>query len=204
MTENKLEQEAKFRISSLAKLEKRLIELGAVKVHERTFEMNLRFDNTEGQFAREYKVLRLRQDQKAHLTYKGPGDRTSSIASREEIEIEVSDFDTARQFLQALGYQVVVTYEKYRADYHLDNVEITLDEMPFGYFSEIEGPNEKSIHAAADKLGLNWEARSKFSYLAIFAAVKEAHSLDIRDLTFKAFEGVEISLEKIGLMMADR
>ena len=145
----------------------------------------------------------MRHDQKAHLTYKGPGDRTSSVASREEIEIEVSDFETAREFLEALGYQVIVTYEKYRADYHLDNVEVTLDEMPFGYFSEIEGPDEHSIQTAAEKLGLNWEARSKLSYLAIFAAVKETYSLDIQNLTFEAFNGLEISMEKIGLKMAD-
>ena len=203
MTVNKLEQEAKFWISRLDQLEDRLRKLGAVEIHKRTFELNLRFDNTDRKFSREYKVLRLRQDQKAHLTYKGPGDPTSTIASRAEIEIEVSDFDTARRFLEALGYQVTVIYEKYRADFHLDNVEVTLDEMPYGTFSEIEGPDEKSIRSAAGKLGLNWEARSKLSYLAIFTALKQAYSLETQDLTFDAFAGQAITLEKIGLKPAD-
>jgi adenylate cyclase, class 2 len=203
MTVNKLEQEAKFWINRLDELEDRLRKLGAVEFHKRTFELNLRFDDADRKFSREYKVLRLRQDQKAHLTYKGPGDPSSAVASRAEIEIEVSDFDTARRFLEALGYQVTVIYEKYRADFHMDNVEVTLDEMPYGTFSEIEGPDEKSIRAAADKLGLNWEARSKLSYLAIFAAVKKAYSLEIQDLTFDAFAGQAITLEKIGLSPAD-
>ena len=203
MTQNKLEQEAKFRINNLKELEKRLKKLGAVEVHKRTLEMNLRFDNADRKFSKEFKVLRLRQDHKAHLTYKGPGDPSSSVASREEIEIEVSDFDTTREFLEALGYQVIVIYEKYRADYHLDNVEVTLDEMPYGTFSEIEGPDEECIRSAAERLSLNWEARTKLSYLAIFAAIKQAYSLNIQNLTFEAFSKQNIALEKIGLQPAD-
>ena len=35
----------------------------------------------------------------------------------QELEFTVGDFDMARAFLQALGYQVSMIYEKYRAGY---------------------------------------------------------------------------------------
>jgi adenylate cyclase class 2 len=203
MTGNKLEQEAKFRVDHLDVLAARLKELGAVCTQERTYEMNLRFDTADGRLAAAYQALRLRQDQHIRLTFKGPSDLDSAISSRREIEVEVGDLETTRAILEALGFQVVVCYEKYRAAYQLGEVEVSLDEMPFGTFSEIEGPGEESIRAAAEQLGLNWEARSKLNYLSIFAALKEAFSLTMPDLTFEAFTGQDYALEKIGLLPAD-
>ena len=203
MSGNKLEQEAKFRIDHLDALAERLKALGAVCTQERTYELNLRFDTADGRLAAAYQVLRLRQDQRSRLTFKGPADPHSAVSSRQEIEVEVGDLDTARAILEALGYQLVVCYEKYRAAYQLGKVEVSLDEMPFSTFSEIEGPDEGSIQAAAELLSLKWEARSKLSYLAIFGALKDAFGLTMSDLTFEAFAGQTYTLEKIGLLPAD-
>lgn len=203
MTGNKLEQEAKFRVNNLEALAESLQALGAVCTQERTYELNLRFDSADGKLAAAYQVLRLRQDQRSRLTFKGPSDPNSAVSSRREIEVEVGDLGTARAILEALGYRVVVCYEKYRAAYQLGQVEVSLDEMPFGTFSEIEGPDEGSIQAAAEQLGLNWEARSKLNYLAIFGALKDAFGLTMSDLTFEAFAGQAYALEKIGLLPAD-
>lgn len=203
MGTNKLEQEAKFWLGDSAKLEQCLISLGANLEQPRTYELNLRFDTEDGRLAQAFQALRLRQDQKTRLTFKGAADPHSVVSSRTEIEVEVSDLKTAREILEALGYRVVVTYEKYRAAYHLGEVEVSLDEMPFGNFCEIEGPDTESIQTAAEKLGLDWEARSKLSYLAIFSILKEAYSLPIDDLTFEAFKGLKLSMEKIGLVFAN-
>lgn len=203
MGTNKLEQEAKFWLGDPAKLEQNLKSLGAHLVQPRTYELNLRFDTEDGRLAKAFQALRLRQDQKARLTFKGAADPASSVSSRAEIEVEVSDLKTAREILEALGYRVVVTYEKYRAAYRLGEVEVSLDEMPFGNFCEIEGPDTDAIRAAAEDLGLDWEARSKLSYLAIFGALKEAYSLPIDDLTFEAFKGLTLSMEKVGLVFAN-
>ena len=203
MTGNKLEQEAKFRINHLDALAEHLRALGAICTQERTYELNLRFDTADGKLAAAYQALRLRRDQHNRLTFKGPSDPHSAVSSRREIEVEVGDLDTTRAILEALGYQVVVCYEKYRAAYQLGDVEVSLDEMPFGTFSEIEGPGKESIRAAAEQLGLNWEARSKLNYLSIFSALKEAFNLTMPDLTFEAFAGQAYALEKIGLLPAD-
>ena len=199
MTSNKLEQEVKFWLGQPAELEARLKALGAQLVQERIFELNLRFDNPARQLSNAHKVLRLRQDQKVRLTFKGPGDLSRDICAREELEVEVSDFKTAQEILETLGYQVVVIYEKYRSAYNLEDIEVSLDEMPFGNFSEVEGPDEASIHAAADKLGLSWQAHSNFSYLGIFSTLKEAYGLDMPNLTFEAFKDKTLDLTKIGL-----
>jgi len=203
MGTNKLEQEAKFWLSDPAKLEQNLKSLGARLVQPRTHELNLRFDTADGRLAQAFQALRLRQDQKARLTFKGAADPASAVSSRAEIEVEVSDLKTTREILEALGYRVVVCYEKYRAAYQLGGVEVSLDEMPFGNFSEIEGPDEAGIRSAAEKLGLNWEARSKLSYLAIFSALKEAFSLTIDNLTFADFKGKVFTLEGVGFKPAD-
>ena len=100
---------------------------------------NLRFDDTEGGLRNAHRVLRLRQDDKARLTYKGPGSVEGGARLREELEFTVSDFETARKLLEALGYQVMLVYEKYRTTYALGGCEVTLDEMPYGSFAEIDG-----------------------------------------------------------------
>ena len=80
--------------------------IGDVQVQPRLFELNLRFDTPEGELSRGRKVLRLRQDTQALLTFKGPAQDRSDVAARQEIEFTVSDFLAARHFLEALGYRV--------------------------------------------------------------------------------------------------
>ena len=140
MNQNQQEIEAKFFINDLGRLQELLVRHGAECVQERVFEINLRFDTPDRQLSRGQRVLRLRRDQHSRLTYKGPADPNQSIAVRTEIEFRVSDFEAARNFLEALGYQVIVHYEKYRTSYRLNDVELMLDEMPYGTFAEIEGP----------------------------------------------------------------
>ena len=57
---------------------------------------------------------------KARFTFKGPSEEEEGgILSRQEIEFVVGDFESAKQFLEALGYEVVVFYEKFRTTYEL-------------------------------------------------------------------------------------
>ena len=199
----KIEKEAKFYIRELKKLEHDLIALGARCSQPRTMETNLRFDTTEGSLSSTFQVLRLRQDTRARLTYKGPSDATSAVSARPELEVEISDLETGQRILEALGFQVVTMYEKYRAAYLLDTVEVSLDEMPFGNFIEIEGPSESAIQMVATKLGLTWENRSAQSYMRLFATVKGNIMLDMRDLTFENFKGRDIKPEHLQLQFAD-
>lgn len=196
---HKLEQEIKFHLADPKEFEERLKSQGAHLKQARILETNLRFDTKESRLRSNFQTLRLRQDQAVRLTWKGAGDITSTVRAREELEVEVSSLETTREILEALGFEVFLVYEKYRSAYMLENVEISLDEMPFGYFCEIEGPNIHSIQKTAALLRLPWEASSKLSYLELFEMVKDSLSLDMRDLTFSAFKKIKINWCELGL-----
>lgn len=184
------EIEAKFYLPDLAALGKRLIELGANLIQARVFEKNLRFDTATMQLSAGRKVLRLRQDEKAHLTFKAPGHFQDGVLVRPEFEVEVSDFSLTRQLLEGLGYQVYSSYEKYRQTYCLDAVSVMLDEMPYGNFVELEGSSAQAVKTVAGKLGLDLQKRIGLSYLVLFEHLKKVRGLTMRDLSFENFEGL--------------
>ncbi len=199
----KLEQEAKFYISDLGTLEKKLKNLGAKPEQSRTHEVNLRFDTPDRRLSSHFQVLRLRQDWRARLTYKGASDPEREVSAREELEVEVGNLKTAQAILESLGYEVMVMYEKYRAAYLLEDVEISLDETPLGTFCEIEGPDTASIKACADKLDLDWSAHSKISYLSLFETAKRNLGLDVQNMDFESFKGVDVKADDLELRAGD-
>ena len=203
MSKTNDEIEAKFWISDLDTVRARTQDSGAKLVHRRVKETNLRFDTPDGQLSRQSRVLRLRKDYGVHLTYKGAARPGEAVSVRQEIEFEANSFKAAQAFLEALGYRVIVMYEKYRTGYEMNDLVIALDEMPFGSFCEIEGPNVSSIRSLADSLGLDWEARTQDSYLGLFSRLQQA-GLQAKNLTFAEFKGVTVTPEQLGLRPADK
>jgi len=197
------EVEVKFYLRDLKGLEKRLQRLGAKISQPRVRETNLRYDTPQKDLARANQALRLRQDQQIRLTFKGPAQARTDLSVRQEIEFAISNFDAAQHFLEALGYSVFVRYEKYRTTYEMDDLHITLDQMPYGDFVEIEGNEPDGIQASAEKLGLDWENRVIGSYLSLFSTVQTMLSLPGRDLTFGNFAGVTVLPEDLGIQYAD-
>ncbi len=198
------EIEVKYAISNLAALESRLKAIGAELIQARIFESNLRFDTPEGSLRNTSSVLRLRQDTAARMTFKGPSVVDAGVRDRLEIEFVVSDFYAARSLIEALGYRVVMTYEKYRAMYNLGDVTVTLDEMPYGNFAEIEGPDAESLRQVNQQLGLDWNAAVPQSYSEIFARLKEVKGWGFRDLSFENFVDREYNLQELDINPADR
>jgi adenylate cyclase class 2 len=201
---NDQELEVKYYITDLQALEDRLKELGARLAQAHVFESNLRFDTPEGDLTRNYQVLRLRQDTEARLTYKGPARTQDGVRVRQEIEFTASDFNAARALLEALGYTVSMMYEKYRTTYELDGVLVTLDEMPYGDFAEIEGPNPERILAVNRRLGLDWEARIPDSYSSLFGKLRSVLDLGFRDLSFENFKDIKVYPRDLGVKAADK
>ncbi len=198
------ELEVKFYLGNLSALESRVRAQGANRITIRTYEINLRFDTADGRLSSAQKVLRLRQDTAARLTFKGPSQNRQDVTVRQEIEFVVSDFGAARRLLEALGYTVHVIYEKHRTTYDLEGVKITLDELPFGNFCEVEGPDPQTIQAVSERLGLDWSTRVMDSYLALFSCLKDKQKLGFRDLTFNNFEHLNISPADLGVRVGDR
>jgi adenylate cyclase class 2 len=197
------ELEAKFYLRDLSALSGQLPAMGAEIIHPRILETNLRFDTPDGALQRQLKVLRLRQSHSVVLTYKGPAQVIEGASQRQEVETEVGDFDATQALLQALGFQVSRIYEKYRTEYRFNELVITLDELPFGDFIEIEGPAVAEIQQVAGRLGLDWTANITTNYLALLDRVKAYRDLAFRDLTFENFRGLKIAPEELGVRPAD-
>lgn len=197
------EIEVKFYISDLKTLEQRLVGLGAQLARDRAHESNIRFDTPTGELIRKGQVLRLREDGKSLLTFKGPASIFHGVSSRPEFEFEVSDAGMAREFIEALGYQVALVYEKYRAIYQINEHKFMLDEMPFGSFLEIEGLTPESIHEQAKLLGLNWDRRLIESYNEIFQRIKRVGMFGFRDMTFENFGKIDFDFSSLDILPAD-
>jgi adenylate cyclase class 2 len=196
------ELEVKFYLSHRQEMEARLNKLGRLAAR-RVHELNLRFDTPGRELATTGRLLRLRQDSRVRVTYKGSGSEQGGARLRQELEVTVSDFDTTLHLLEALGYEVVLMYEKYRTTYQVENVEAALDEMPTGHFLELEGPNAESIQRVADKLGLSWDRRILDSYTVLFERTRQSLGFEFRDLSFENFRGLPVTPEAMGIQAGD-
>jgi len=203
MSDQELELEVKFYVNSLEEIETRIIKLDASLVQPRTREYNLVFDNKSGDLTKNNQILRLRKDMQNFLTFKGPGKIVDGVHIRKEIEIEVSDFDQTKSILEALGYQVSFSYEKLRSVYKFDRAFVTLDEMPFGNFIEVEGRDSTLIEQLSLKLGLSWEHRILCSYLNLYDEIKKSFGQLIENLTFSDFENIIVTPDMLRVIPAD-
>jgi adenylate cyclase, class 2 len=216
------ETEAKFYVRDLNRIKSRLLELDAHLFQERILETNIRFDLPGARLRAEGRVLRLRRDVDTKLTYKSASKNEQGVLSREEIEFVVDDFEKARRLLEALGYEKLVYYEKYRTTYALQPSEgfvqaharkegkpsegfihIMLDELPYGNFVEIEGETVDVIRTISNQLNLNWETAVATSYNALFDRARKALNLSLQDLSFAEFAGINVDAAHLRVQVAD-
>ena len=200
---NDQEREIKFYIQDLEKIAERLRMCGANLTRTRTLEVNLRLDTPEQSLAKTGRLLRLRQDDRARVTFKANARVEGGVMARTELEFTVDDFATARKLFEALGYQVVVSYEKYRRVYQLGDVEVVLDELPMGHFIEIEAPNNVLIEGVAQMLGLDWSKGIATNYLGLFEIARSRRKFTFNDLIFENFRDLTIRPEDMGVAPAD-
>lgn len=182
------EIEAKFRVESHDPLRERLKTLGATPLGF-VLEANRIFDRPDGSLRREGYGLRIRSLTRSEsaeasptLTVKGPAD-AGPFKSREELEIRISEAETAADMLGLLGFVPVLRYQKRRESWHLGECRIELDEPPhIGLFIEIEGPTEAAIRAVQNKLGLKGSGHVKASYVRMLAEYCNQHGITNRVL----------------------
>lgn len=137
-----IEIEKKYRLDKklLVDLTAKLIMLGAEFKNE-VFEEN--YLHWGGLLDERAAVLRLRKvGETTLLTYKERINLDSDIKHRIEFETHVSDVEATENIIQRLGFELSVVYEKHRKTFHYLDVEVVLDELPFGYYMEIEGEVE--------------------------------------------------------------
>ena len=198
------ETEAKFFVLDLDGIRMRLQILEAHLIQPRVLETNIRFDLPDSGLRSKGQVLRLRQDTEAKFTFKSGSTNLQGVLSRKEIEFVVDDFEKAKLFLEALGYQRLFYYEKYRTTYEFNECHIMLDELPYGNFVEIEGENVEVIREVADRLNIKWDKAIPTSYHILFDQLWAKHpELDPSDLSFSALNGKNITVEDIFIRAGD-
>ncbi|MDM8538633.1 hypothetical protein QUF70_17905, partial [Desulfobacterales bacterium HSG17] len=89
-----------------------------------------------------------------------------------------------------------VTYEKKRETFSVHQLTICMDEMPFGWFLELEGMPD-TIAIWEKKIDLSPIHRSKRNYLSIFESI--VHSMGITDIKpiFNDFHDIIVPPELI-------
>ena len=191
-----VEVEVKFLVDDLDEVRRRLLAAGGVAVAPRVYERNVRFDTADERLLARQALLRLRQDSRVRLTYKGLSaqDAASEAKIREEIELTVEEFDRMALIFARLGFGAVQSYEKYRETFHWRDVEVVLDEMPFGNFVELEGATDAELKDAAAALGLDWSRRVLTNYLELMEQARRAFDLPFNDLTFANFAGRPVDM----------
>ena len=188
---NGLETEVKFFVPRPNELRPRILALGAVSAG-RVFERNEIFDDPHRTLARRGELLRIRQDTACRLTFKQPaGERQHQFKILREMETTVADGQVLRAVFQALGFNLVLVYEKWRETFPIESVHLCLDELPFGHFLEIEG-SQASIRRLTEALSLPWPQRILGTYHDLFAIVAEEMGLGFRDITFENFQGLKV------------
>lgn len=85
-------------------------------------------------------ILRVRKiGDRAILTYKRRIQSNFDVKQSIEHETEVESAEVLENILSCLGFEKTLVYEKRRRTWKLRDVEVVLDELPFGLYMEIEG-----------------------------------------------------------------
>lgn len=171
-----VEIEAKMKVSDFTLVRQKLTELGAVG-RGIVLETNIFFDTDDRSLLASDQGLRLRQkkhlgngEEKYVITFKGPRQH-GKLKNREEIELPVGNSRDTVSLFDKLGFHRVLSFEKRRETWILDQCMVELDELPcLGCYVEIEGASEEIILGVRDKLGLSDRPIIKEGYIALLTS----------------------------------
>ena len=134
-----LEIELKVRISSLDPVRRQLLRLNA-RFCGRIHEHDIYYNAPHRDFGITDEAIRVRySDDHAVVTYKGAKIKTSVLKAREELNTAVESGEIFEQILDRLGFRKTAEVNKWRENYKLGNMAISLDSVDeLGTFAEIE------------------------------------------------------------------
>lgn len=186
-----IELEAKIRVDNHDQVAAALRTAGAMHIAD-MLEDNLFLDTEDHHLQSTGCGLRVRIHRFAdgappstRVTWKGP--RTpGAIKSRPETEFGVDDGEAAVSLFESLGYRQTLRFEKRRSRWQLDGCTIELDELPhLGFFVEIEGPDEPTIHKVRTTLRLTDAPLTTDSYASMLAEYLRSHGITAPHIRFK-------------------
>ena len=154
----KTEIEAKWININVKKIREKLKKIGAVLEYPERLMKRKVFDYPDARLKKDGAWIRVRDEGEGKITlsYKKLLERT--LHGTKEITLDVSDFETMCDFLQACGFGSKSYQETKREKWLIGESEITIDTWPWiPTFVEIESPTEEEIHKVSDLLGFDWK-----------------------------------------------
>jgi len=167
-----MEVEAKFRLKE--GVEEKIREIADFAEEKEEFDIYL--NHPCRNFAETDEALRIRVEKKVKVTYKGP-KVDEETKSREEVNVEVSDFERALRLFEFLGFKKFRTVRKRRRIYRLKEAIICVDSVEgLGDFIEIEVEGglerKEEIFRIAEMLGYTKAESIRLSYLEMLEKIR--------------------------------
>lgn len=173
-----IEYEATFTNINKDEYRKKLAAIGAKLIKPEFLQKRYAFDLPSGY--NEHSWVRVRDEQdKITMSFKDIDG--SKIEDQKEINLIIDDFEKGVEFLQSIGCIKKAYQETKREIWHLDNVEICIDEWPFVEpFIEIEGKSEEQVKNVSQKLGFDY-TQAIFGSASVIINKKYGLSFDVID-----------------------
>lgn len=170
---------------------KRAVLIGGFK------EKTTRYDDENGNYEKDGKFIRVRSGLKNIISFKEKLDdsKDDTILKRNDIEVEIGDISKMQYILEVMGLKKTFTMEKYRLKWKFEDVDLNVDELPFGLFLEIHG-EEEQIAKVMEELELARENIVPGTYWDIFEKYKRSNNIEdsIKNIEFE--EGYAYRLAK--------
>ena len=201
-----MEYELRFYFSK-KKLENILSKLKSIqelKMNERSYEKTLQYDHPnsnmsfyskdiDGRFR--IRVTKSSSNSKCKISWKKRLSNTTKtdVNKEEEVELNINyeEYDNLMFLIDnVLKMKFIESYERYRTTFENDEVEISVDEYPFGIALEIEN-NSKDKDASlivrkwTDILGLNIDSAYRLSWDDKYSSLcKEQNIKQYKEVSF--------------------
>jgi adenylate cyclase class IV len=121
------------------------------------------------------------------LTVKRKVKENTRFFEREEMEIRVKEgenIENLRGILKSLGFSKEIIFEKKRKNVFKNNITISFDKLPFGFFVEFEGEPE-IIDQYLNDFNLSNRPRITRAYLGLWEDYRKAHDIVEENCVFK-------------------
>ena len=121
------------------------------------------------------------------LTVKRKIKENARFFEREEMEVKMKEgenIDTLREMLKSLGFSKEIIFEKKRKNVFKDDITISFDELPFGFFVEFEG-EPKTVDRYLNEFNLSNRPRITRAYLGLWEDYKKTHGIAEENCIFK-------------------
>jgi len=176
------EKEIKLRVKNLAELIDNLKKSGA-KFLNKAKEKTIKLDTSGGDLESRGLFLRVREGSKNTITFKEKIGEDKNVRARKETEFEIQDVDKMAYILERLGFDYSRIMEKYRINLSYKGTKLSLDELFFGQFLEIEG-QENKIEKVARELGFDLDEKILVTYWDILEEFNKKNKTKLKDIIF--------------------